>query len=318
MARAASTARPSVLAAAALAMLLVAGAVSAARAATTVYASESSFFAAMTLHITEDYESGEYAHPDGARGTLTNSHMNEVFGQVTYTPTGFPGRNLVEHEEGRAFYCAGCNGSFALVFTGTALSDGTGVHAVGLRVVSNLPDYRYAAFVRYGDDTTETFELPARNSISAPGAEPFWGITSPKRIRSIHFGGVDGGPVRYGAFAIDNLTIGNIVLSDSDSDGIPDEDDDCIDAPNGPLLPDAGGQAQLDSDNDGYGNICDADLDNDGHVDTIDYLYFRLLFLTQAPVADFNGSGGLVNISDYAIFRTLFGNAPGPSGTVGQ
>jgi len=45
---------------------------------------------------------------------------------------------------------------------------------------------------------------------------------------------------------------------------------------------------QRDTDTDGYGNRCDADFDN----------------------------SGFVNFADLAIFRQLFGAAPGPSGRV--
>ena len=49
--------------------------------------------------------------------------------------------------------------------------------------------------------------------------------------------------------------------NDQDEDGVPDLEDNCIYQPNGPLIPDAGGQIQRDTDADGYGNVCDADFD---------------------------------------------------------
>ncbi|NND60256.1 MAG: hypothetical protein HKN49_08310, partial [Gammaproteobacteria bacterium] len=42
---------------------------------------------------------------------------------------------------------------------------------------------------------------------------------------------------------------------DSDSDGTPDAQDNCIAEPNGPTTPDSGGNVQLDSDGDGIGNL---------------------------------------------------------------
>ena len=100
---------------------------------------------------------------------------------------------------------------------------------------------------------------------------------------------------------------------DTDSDGVVDSEDNCTLVPNGPLIPDSGGNTQLDTDGDGYGNICDADLNGDLKVDLSDFSFFRIAFDTQAADADFNGDGE-VNLSDFSIFRTLFGNAPGPSG----
>ena len=59
--------------------------------------------------------------------------------------------------------------------------------------------------------------------------------------------------------------------ADADDDGIPNATDNCSlvpnnapgTVPNSPSVP----RAQLDSDGDGYGNICDADINNtrDGH-----------------------------------------------------
>jgi len=71
---------------------------------------------------------------------------------------------------------------------------------------------------------------------------------------------------------------------------------------------------QRDSNGDGIGNICDADLDNviPPIVILSDYSLFRSVFGTTDPDADFNGDG-IVNLSDYSIFRRSFGKAPGPS-----
>ncbi len=55
---------------------------------------------------------------------------------------------------------------------------------------------------------------------------------------------------------------------DSDSDGIADEADNCINEPNGP---DLGPNDQLDTDGDGIGNVCECgDFDGNGFVNTLD------------------------------------------------
>ncbi len=105
------------------------------------------------------------------------------------------------------------------------------------------------------------------------------------------------------------------LLTDSDGDGAHDGQDNCIDAANGPLLPDAGGNSQLDSDGDGYGNICDGDLDNNGGiVNFADLAAFKAMFGTVNANGDLNGSGGIVNFADLARFKALFGKLPGASG----
>lgn len=63
--------------------------------------------------------------------------------------------------------------------------------------------------------------------------------------------------------AIDALTL------DSDSDGVADFADNCIDEPNGPLITAAcdAGISQRNTDGDALGDACDADDDNDGLPD---------------------------------------------------
>lgn len=97
--------------------------------------------------------------------------------------------------------------------------------------------------------------------------------------------------------------------TDTDKDEALDSFDNCTEAAN---------SDQRDTNGDGFGNICDADLDNSGTVNLSDFSSFRSAFggavpLTQAQEdADFNGDDN-VNLSDFSIFRSLFGKAPGPS-----
>jgi hypothetical protein len=92
---------------------------------------------------------------------------------------------------------------------------------------------------------------------------------------------------------------------DTDSDTILNPLDNCILESN---------TDQRDSNADGYGSICDADLDNSGGVvNFADLAAFKTAFGTTDPDADFDGNGGVVNFGDLAIFRQLFGQPPGPS-----
>jgi hypothetical protein len=100
---------------------------------------------------------------------------------------------------------------------------------------------------------------------------------------------------------------------DDDNDGVGNSIDNCTQVPNGPTIRDAGGNSQLDSNGDGYGNWCDADLDNSGFVNFGDMAAFKAAFGTTDADADFDGSGGIVNFADLARFKALFGQPPGPS-----
>jgi len=96
---------------------------------------------------------------------------------------------------------------------------------------------------------------------------------------------------------------------DTDNDGIVDSKDNCIDVYN----PD-----QRDTNQDGYGNICDPDLDNDGNITGNDGDVIQALYdLTpESPEwnldADLN-SDNKIDMSDVIIWSDMYGGGPGPS-----
>ncbi len=106
--------------------------------------------------------------------------------------------------------------------------------------------------------------------------------------------------------AEDQVSIIKISADDTDSDGILEYMDNCT------LVSNA---SQLDTDNDGFGNICDPDFNNDGIVASEDLAFFKSKFFSTDPDADLNGDG-LVNAGDLAILKLFFFMPPGPSGLV--
>ncbi len=102
---------------------------------------------------------------------------------------------------------------------------------------------------------------------------------------------------------------------DSDSDGVPDAFDNCSSTANGPLLATpALCNAQQDYDADGYGQPCDADINNDGGVgldDVNDVLGAQGAGAGNS--SDLNCDGG-VGLDDANVVLGSQGNTPGPSG----
>lgn len=115
-----------------------------------------------------------------------------------------------------------------------------------------------------------------------------------------------GQPTAIGASSSANYSVvaGFESIPDSDADKILDAMDNCTKVVN---------LDQRDTDNDGYGNICDPDLDNNLIVNAADLAIFKPLFFKTDPNADFDGNG-VVNAADLAILKTMFFKAPGPSG----
>ncbi len=106
---------------------------------------------------------------------------------------------------------------------------------------------------------------------------------------------------------------GRIVLPeppDADGDGVPDDEDNCLELANAD---------QRDTNRDGYGNACDPDYNDDGGVGVPDFNVLRAQFGKDEGDADFdpdvdhNGDGG-VGIPDFSVLRSFFGGPPGPSG----
>ncbi len=96
-----------------------------------------------------------------------------------------------------------------------------------------------------------------------------------------------------------------VSVTDTDSDGITDDADNCVSVSNA---------SQLDADGDGFGNACDPDLDNNGVVNFLDVSAFAQAFgSSNGGDADFNGDGN-VNFLDYVIVPDYILGPPGPSG----
>jgi hypothetical protein len=110
------------------------------------------------------------------------------------------------------------------------------------------------------------------------------------------------------AIGLSISAIAGAPLPDTDTDGIPGEWDNCSDVSN---------TDQCDSNMDGYGNRCDADLNNDGAIGSPDFNLFKQEYLLAVPPGDPDADlncDNAVGSPDFNIFKQGFLGAPGPSG----
>lgn len=99
---------------------------------------------------------------------------------------------------------------------------------------------------------------------------------------------------------------------DQDGDGVPDASDNCLDLPN----PD-----QRDSDGDGFGNLCDADVDGDGWVTSswgsaerpgdVEQIALTARALEYVAHHDLDGDGR-VDRRDVSLAHVTLFQRPGP------
>lgn len=91
---------------------------------------------------------------------------------------------------------------------------------------------------------------------------------------------------------------------DTDADMVKDFMDNCIEIMNA---------NQLDTNSDGYGNVCDPDYNNDGTIDFLDLGIIKAGFFGSDPDIDLNGDN-FVDFLDLGILKSMFFGMPGPSG----
>ncbi len=135
--------------------------------------------------------------------------------------------------------------------------------------------------VTRSDDALDTEFMRLNTRTTGPGIDP-----------------IDLLQVEFDEFVADNLS------DDEDSDGVPDLLDNCTLTAN---------PTQFDADGDGFGNVCDADFNNDCIHAIVDLGIIRSAFFSDYANADLN-EDGVVNFIDLGIFRTLYFQPPGPTG----
>lgn len=97
--------------------------------------------------------------------------------------------------------------------------------------------------------------------------------------------------------------LGSSDAGDADDDGVSDDRDNCTLVWN---------PSQIDSGNDGIGNSCDPDFNNDCLVNITDFFAFwSKIGSTTTPNIDLNGDG-IVTWLDYLVMKPYLSMQPGP------
>jgi hypothetical protein len=167
-----------------------------------------------------------------------------------------------------------------------------GVHGQSLFAEGNWVESLSVPLFAYdsGTDSGGTFTSP--NQDTQP-PEPISLLSGPLVT-------VNGELVPFGNFVFTRLTDSCV---DSDDDSVGDDVDNCTLVAN---------SDQTDANGDGFGNACDADLNDDCTVNFVDLGVLRSAFFGSDAVADLNADG-VVNFIDLGLMRAAFFGAPGPS-----
>ncbi len=256
----------------------------------------------------EDFNAGTHSQPLGDSKAGLSTDLDALVAYVaslsSFAPS--PARNgdgtlTTAAEEGKTVFaslnCASCHGgaNFTVSGAGNVMDIGTLTPASGGRLggvlagidVPTLRDvWASAPYLHDGSAPTLTAAIQAHSGRPVPAAD------LPKLVAYLEQIDGDEGPAP---------------VSDLDLDGVLDALDNCT------LLKNVD---QRDTDGDGFGNLCDADFNNNGVVDSNDGALLKAVFgSADFPDRDLNGNG-VVDSNDGARLKARFGQPPGPSGRV--
>ncbi|MEM7084222.1 MAG: RHS repeat-associated core domain-containing protein [Pseudomonadota bacterium] len=270
-----------------------------------------------------DTASGKYLDPAGANTDLFSFNYDKNGNRTEFDRAGNVETITIEPDTNRLDQISGARSvSFDLDAAGNTTS-------AGVRRYYYNDAGRLQRSAQY-DDVNDTEETIATYLYNGLGERVEKHVINGSTTRYLY--GADGQLLAEadsgGALLVEYIWLEGVPIAvvgvDSDGDGLLDTEDNCTLFANGPDQTDAGGNIQLDSDQDGFGNGCDADFNNDQIVNVVDLGMLRKHFLE--PVTDGSGNAqfdlngdGVINVQDLGLLRANFFSAPGPagSGTVG-
>ena len=177
-----------------------------------------------------------------------------------------------------------------------------------VNVINESTNAKTSVFYRDASTASQSSWLSSGN-ISLAGF-----ANTPIRIE-FAFNSVDGIANSFTGWFVDDVVVTSSFeclgcTTDTDGDGVCDEVDNCTTLSN---------PNQIDTDRDGYGNLCDADVNNDNVVGGADFSSFRSAFGAFCGEDDYNAvvdfnSDCAIGGADFSTFRAGWASPPGPSG----
>ncbi|MBI4681500.1 MAG: PKD domain-containing protein [Nitrospirae bacterium] len=249
-----------------------------------------------TVHISYyDAANGDLKYARGTTGvfsteTIDSSANAGMYSSMAVESNGTVHISYYDAVNGDLKYAKGTSGAFSTLTVDSA--GNVGEHSAIAMTTDGIVHITYYdaanSVLKYAVGTSSAFSKEIVDSSNNVGKYSSIEVTSGRLVH-----------INYYDSSNSNLKHASMTYTDSDADRMPDRRDNCAQTFN---------PGQQDTDGDGYGNICDADLDNDGVVGFMDFNVFKAAWLSLPSSGNWNPDADLdsdnaVGFKDFNVFK---------------